>query len=202
MINKEQKILTDLSAEAIWESVYGKALDTKKAILEYIEIVRRLSKEGLTEVQLAETYHFIDEQINALSKLLKANTIVYLKNQLKANLGKFSPKGEMRANHFLEFFKNTYPEHKRTREYTFVLADMSKINDIQVLETLKTINTFCLKDKLSKEQKEDILPMIERLISTQHLKYINQVKSMEGIRKRFSIKIIEDHEMFHIKKFK
>ncbi len=191
-----------LGAEAIWQKAYGQPLVTKKSILEYIDKIKELSKQELEEEQLQQSYDFINEYIMKMSPRVKANTLVYLKKELQMKLGKFNQVKEKNENHFLNFFKETYPENKRTKEYTFVLADRSRISDIQVLETLKTINTFCLRNTLTKDQKEDIFPLIERLVDTQSLRFINQLRSMEGIRKSFKIRIIEAHEMFHIKKIK
>ncbi len=191
-----------LGAEAIWQKAYGQPLVTKKSILEYIDKVKELSKQELEEEQIQQSYDFINDYIMKMSPRVKANTLVYLKKELQNKLGKFNQVKEKDENHFLNFFKETYPENKRTKEYTFVMADRSRISDIQVLETLKTINTFCLRSTLTKDQKEDIFPLIERLVDTQSLRFINQLRSMEGIRKAFQIRIIEAHEMFHIKKIK
>ena len=35
------------------------------------------------------------------------------------------------------------------------------------------------------------MPMIKRIVDTQNLRLVNQVRSMEGIRKNFRIKIVE-----------
>ncbi|PHV72062.1 hypothetical protein CS063_00865 [Sporanaerobium hydrogeniformans] len=200
LTKENDKDFRDLGAEAIWKEVYGQPLTTKKNLLEYMEILRQFSKQALDENQLQESYIFIEEHIQKMSKQVKANTLVFLKKELEAKLGKFKKEKKKTEDYFLEFFSQTYPQNKRTREYTFVLADKNRISDTQVLETLKRVNTFCLKGKLTKEQKEDIFPMIERMVDTQSLGFINQLKSMEGLRKAFGFRIVEDHEMFHIKK--
>ena len=42
--------------------------------------------------------------------------------------------------------------------------------------------------------------MIKRIVDTQNLRLINQLRSMEGIRKAFRIRIIECNKRFSIKK--
>ena len=65
-------------------------------------------------------------------------------------------------------------------------------------DTLKKINTHCMQVGLSREAQKDILPMIQRIIDTQNVRFINQVKSMEGIRKVFRIKIVQEKGRFKI----
>ncbi|MDF2878316.1 MAG: hypothetical protein K0S30_1412 [Clostridia bacterium] len=191
---------TDKTAEAIWQEAYGKPLNCKKHILEYIDVIKLLSKEQLTGEQLETVFTHIESSISQMSDLIKANTILQLKKELMAKLGKFRSKNEkVFQNHFLKFFTEAYPKNKRYKEYTWVLMDLSKINDDQILHTLKYINAWCLKDKLSPDEKKDILPMIEKLIQKGHLKYINQVKSLEGINKAFHMRIVEHEGRFTIK---
>ena len=194
--------LNELSPEQLLEAVHGQALTTKKSILEYIDKLKKLSKEGLEEALLKESYTLIEKAINDMSKQVKPNTIVFLKNELKTKLGKYSGMQLGRENAFLKFFKQTYETAKKTKEYTWVLADLTKIREQQILDTLKTVNTYCFKNKLTQGEKKDILPMIERIVDTQNVRYINQVRSMEGIRKAFRIKIVEDNQKFMIIKVK
>lgn len=189
----------DKSAETIWQEAYGKPLDCKKHILEYIDVIKLLSKEQLTGEQLEEVCTHIENSISQMSDLIKANTILQLKKALMAKLGKFRSKNEKAPrNHFLKFFTEAYPKNKRYKEYTWVLMDLNKINDDQILHTLKYINAWCLKDKLSAGEKKDILPMIEKLIQRGNLKYINQVKSLEGVNKAFHMRIVEHGGKFEI----
>ena len=44
--------------------------------------------------------------------------------------------------------------------------------------------------------------MLERIVDTQNVRYINQLRSMEGIRKAFRIKVIEEDQKFKIIKIK
>lgn len=194
--------LNELSPEQLLEAVHGQALTTKKSILEYIDKLKKLSKEGLEEALLKESYTLIEKAINDMSKQVKPNTIVFLKNELKTKLGKYSGMQLGRENAFLKFFKQTYETAKKTKEYTWVLADLTKIREQQILDTLKTVNTYCFKNKLTQGEKKDILPMIERIVDTQNVRYINQVRSMEGIRKAFRIKIVEENQKFILIKFK
>ncbi len=194
--------LNELNPEQLLEAVHGQALTTKKSILEYIDKLKKLSKVGLEEALLKESYTLIEKAINDMSKQVKPNTIVFLKNELKTKLGKYSGVQLGRENAFLKFFKQTYETAKKTKEYTWVLADLTKIREQQILDTLKTVNTYCFKNKLTQGEKKDILPMIERIVDTQNVRYINQVRSMEGIRKAFRIKIVEDNQKFILIKFK
>ncbi len=202
MENLKEQNLMGLSPEELLASIHGQALTTKKSILEYMDKLKRLSKTALDEKQLKESYNLIEEAIKAMSEQVKPNTIVYLKNELKTKLGKYSGMQVGRENAFLNFFKETYDTAKKTKEYTWVLADLTKIREQQILDTLKTINTYCFKNKLTQGEKKDIYPMLERIVDTQNVRYINQLRSMEGIRKAFRIKVIEEDQKFKIIKIK
>lgn len=202
MENLTEEQLKTLSAEELLASVHGQSLETKKSILEYMDKLKQLSKTALDEEQLKASYSLIEQAIKAMSEKVKPNTIVYLKNELKAKLGKYSGMQVGRDNAFLNFFKQTYETAKKTKEYTWVLADLTKIREQQILDTLKTINTYCFKNKLTQSEKKDILPMIERIIDTQNVRYINQLRSMEGIRKAFRIKVVEEEQKFKMIKMK
>ena len=78
-----------LTGIEIWERLYNKELNTKKHILEYIEITRMLKKENVDENQIIETYNYIYNQIEGLKTSVKTNTMMYLKNTLKSQLGKY-----------------------------------------------------------------------------------------------------------------
>ena len=202
MENLKEQSLKGLSPEELLSSVHGQALTTKKSILEYMDKLKKLSKTTLDEEQLKASYNLIEEAIKAMSEQVKPNTIVYLKNELKTKLGKYSGMQVGRENAFLNFFKETYDTAKKTKEYTWVLADLTKIREQQILDTLKTINTYCFKNKLTQGEKKDIYPMLERIVDTQNVRYINQLKSMEGIRKAFRIKVIEEEKKYKIMKLK
>ncbi|WP_054739818.1 hypothetical protein [Cellulosilyticum ruminicola] len=192
--------LQGLTAEAIFEQVgEGKVLNTKKNLLDYMDKMRELCKIGsLDEKQAQESYEFIEKNIMAMGEVVKANTIVYLKNELKLKLGKFAKATATKDNAFVNFFKQTYDSVVKTKEYTWVLADITKIKEQQILDTLKTINTYCFKSRLTEGERKDIYPMIERIVDTQNVRLINQVRSMEGIRKAFRIKIVEENNRFKI----
>lgn len=189
-----------LSAEEIFKTLGGQPLQTKKSILEYIETIRRLAKSELTQEQAKESYLFIDLQIEALANDIKVNTMVYLKNELRNKLGKFAPENKSEDNTFIKFYKQTFEHQVKTKEYTWALMDLSKLSEVSVVETLKTINTYALKNKLTSKEKEDIFPMIKRVVDSQNLRLINQLRSMEGIRKAFRIRISEVNKRFEIKK--
>lgn len=170
-------------------------LTTKKEILEAIEAIKKSEKESLNHSALEEAYMTISDAIDAMKDKVKPNTTAYLKTQLDTKLGKYKPlEKQLEVNYFIEFFKEAYPEGKRTKAYTWVLADFNHITVEQILHTLKYINAYCLKERLHKEAAKDILPMIERIARTDSLKLINQIRSMEGIRKALRIKIISTPE--------
>lgn len=191
-----------LSAEKILEVLNeGQMLDTKKAILKYIDRVRESIKEDkLDEKQILESYTLIEHHIMSMNQVVKPNTIVYLKNELRLKLGKFVHNQSTSENEFVSFFKKTYENEVKTKAYTWVLSDLTKIKDQQILDTLKTINVYCFKQKLTVDQKKDIYPMIERIIDGQNIRYINQIRSMEGIRKAFQIKIVQVGQLYKISK--
>ena len=201
MVDK-MNINNELSPQQLLQEVYGKELNTKKNILEYIDKVRELSKNDLEEKNTKDTYIFIEKSIQDMSVSVKPNTIVFLKNELKSKLGKYSGAAVGRENSFLTFFKQTYEDAKKTREYTFVMADITKIREQQIIDTLKTINAYCFKNKLTQSEKKDTMVMIERLVDGQNIRYINQLRSMEGLRKAFKIKVIEEDNRYKILRLK
>lgn len=179
------------TAQDIFNALEAKPLNTKKNILEYIDQIRKLAKEDMQEAEVKKVYEWIEKQIEAMGQDIKINTMVYLKNELRTKLGKFATPTKGEENAFVHFYKQTFANQVKTKEYTYALMDLSRLNEASVLETLKTINTYCLRNKLSAKEKEDIMPMIKRIVDTQNLRLVNQVRSMEGIRKNFRIKIVE-----------
>ena len=103
----EKSEFENLTAEQTWEKLYGKKLNCKKHILEYIEITRILKKENVSQEKIEETYHFIIEGIESLTDI-KPNTMMHLKNTLNTQLGKFVKEDPDSLNHFIEFFKSIY----------------------------------------------------------------------------------------------
>ena len=186
------------SAEEIFAALEAKPLTTKKNILEYIERIRKLAKDGMQEAEVKKVYDWIETQIDAMGSEVKVNTLVYLKNELRNHLGKYMISSYGEENAFLGFYKKTFASEVKTKEYTYALVDPSRISDISILETLKTINTYGLKNKLTPKEKEDIMPMIKRIVSTQKVRLINQLRSMEGIRKNFNIRVVEVNKRFEI----
>lgn len=187
------------SAEEIFNTLEAKPLTTKKNILEYIERIRKLAKEGMQEAEVKKVYDWIETQIDAMGSEVKVNTLVYLKNELRSHLGKYTMSSYGEENAFLRFYKKTFVNEVKTKEYTYALVDPSRISEMSILETLKTINTYGLKNKLTAKEKEDIMPMIKRIVNTQKVRLINQLRSMEGIRKNFKIRVIEVNKRFEIR---
>ena len=144
-----------LTGIEIWERLYNKELNTKKHILEYIEITRMLKKENVDENQIIETYNYIYNQIEGLKTSVKTNTMMYLKNTLKSQLGKYViEKDPKPINHFIEFFKEAFPEGKRRKDYTRVLNDVNSISEDQLWTTLTYINRECLNNDLDLDSKQ------------------------------------------------
>jgi hypothetical protein len=193
-----------LDAKSIWSLLYNKELNSKKNILEYIELTKVLKNENISPEQIQDTYNLIYNSIDDLGTIIKINTNMYLKNQLRAQLGKYVKERDPKPiNHFLEFFKEAYPENNRRKDFTWVLMDMKKISDEQIWTTLTYINAWCIKgNKLNESQKKDIIKMIELLISKNNLKYINQLKSLENLRNGLNIKLMNIKGILKVKQVK
>lgn len=199
---KEEINLEGLNGVEVWEKLYNKNLDTKKSVLEYIEKVKVL-KDGQTDInQIEMVYKMIYENIDLMVGKVKPNTVMFLKNELKKQLGKYvSEKDPKSINHFLEFFKEAYPPKERRKDFTWVLMDINKIADEQIWTTLKFINAFCLKGfVLEDEAKADILDVLKILIKRKNLSSINDVRSLSCLNETLGIKIVSDHASFRIKR--
>ncbi len=195
-------VLEGLSAKEIWEKIYNKELDCKKNVLDYIEKMRMIKKSNADEEQIQDTYNFIYDSIDAMADKIKPNTIMYLKNQLKAQLGKYvSIKDPKKENGFITFFKKAYPEKNRRKDFTWVLMDINKISEEQIWTTLTYINRECLKNniRLNGDEKSDIIKIIEKLIAKNNIKYINQVKSLEKLLSVLKIKVVPIKDRYSIK---
>lgn len=198
-----QAKLENLNAVELWKQLFGKELNTKKNILEYIELTKLLKKQELPEENIQDTYNFIYNSIENLSGAVKVNTKVHLKNQLKAQLGKLiKEKDPKPVNYFIEFFKEAYPEHKRRKDFTWVLTDISKIADEQIWTTLAYIHRWLLKEEnqLNDSQIRDIVKMVELLVRRKNVKYINNVRSLEKLLSALNIKIASVNNGFMVKK--
>lgn len=172
------------------EQMEKKPLTTKKAVLEAIDDTRKQAKAGLAVEEVEKLYKEIYDAIEVMSANVKPNTIVYLKTELNKTLIKYRPTEiTQKSDPFIEFFKQAYPEGKRRKDFTYTLVDPSKITVDQIVETLKFVNAHCKTNKISKEEKQAILPMIERVAKTDSLRHINQVRSMEYLRNAMHIRI-------------
>jgi hypothetical protein len=191
------------TAVEIWESLYNKELNCKKNILEYIDITRLLKKANLDEDKLAETYNYIYDHIEGLKDSIKPNTMMYLKNTLKAQLGKYvvekDPKPE---NNFIKFFKAAYPVNARRKDFTWVMMDINNISEEQIWTTLTYINRRCLSNnlRLTSEEKKDITEVIEKSLSKNNIKYINNLKALKQLMYILHISIIREGDSFKLKK--
>ena len=195
--------LKELTWKEILYKLLGKDLNSKKNILEAIEIIKPVAKEGLESDKTQEIYTIIYKSIEEMNKVVKANTIMYLKNQLKSGLGKYvENKDPKEINYFLEFFKEAYPPNNRRVGYTRVINDFSKITYEQIWETLTFINRIVIKTKrrLGEEEKEDIIKNINNLLMSGKIEYINQVKSLEKLLNVLNVKVVNYKEGFKLKK--
>lgn len=201
-MNKELNI-EKLSAEELWKQLYNKELNTKKAILEYIEITKLLKKENVSTERIQETYNFIYNSIDNLRETIKPNTIMYLQNQLKSQYGKLvkdiNPKKE---NSFIKFFKEAYPERERRKDFTWVLMDINAITEEQIWTTLVYINKGLLKENitLTNDDTVEIIKLIKKIIKKNNIQYINKVKSLSTLLNNLKIKIVKTKKDFIIKK--
>lgn len=195
------KRLEGLSAKEIWQELYNKELNTKKTVLEYIEMTRALKHGNATEEQIQDTYNLIYKSIDDMASSIKPNTIMYLKNQLKDQLGKLVKDRDPGAtNEFIEFFKLAYPEGDRRKDFTWVLMDINKIVDEQIWTTIKYINSWCIRDKnrLSVKQKKDIIPMIELILKRNDPKYVHPLKNFTQLQTILKIRIVPAGKGFKV----
>ncbi|MGB7606117.1 MAG: hypothetical protein WBL93_11665 [Lutisporaceae bacterium] len=192
----------ELTASEICEKLYDKKLNCKKHIIEYIDITRVLKKENVNEDQLKETYNYIYEQIEGLKGSIKPNTMMYLKNTLKSQLGRYVKEIDPKpVNHFIEFFKEVYPENKRRKDFTWVLMDINSISEEQIWATLTYINRECLNNKLilNNNQIKDIVEVIEKSVSKNNIKYINKIRSLKQLTDRLNISIVSVGEVLKVR---
>lgn len=192
----------NLDGIEILKSIYNKELNCKKNILECIEKSKELKNENISDEKRQGAYNIIYKSIEEMGSIVKPNTIMFLKNKLKGELGKYViNKDPKETNHFITFFKEAYPVNNRRKDFTWVLMNINKITDEQIWTTLTYINRCILKDrrKLDLEEKRDILKMTELLVSRNNLKYINQVKSLEKLLTVLNIKIVSNKDRFKMK---
>lgn len=195
----------NMNGEEIWKKLYNKELNTKKNILEYIEMTGVLVKEKADIYAIESTYNFIYRKIDEMAENVKPNTIMFLQNKLKEKLGKFvSIKDPKAQSTFLEFFKEAYPKGERRKDFTWVLIDIKNISEEQIWNTLKYINRECLNEDLflDDEEKEDIIAEIEKLVKKNNIKYINDVKSLSTLNNILNIKVVQDKDRFKVKRLK
>lgn len=198
----EENNLKELTGKEILNELCGKELNSKNNILEAIEKIKPLAKEGLESDKIQEIYNVIYKSIEEMNTIVKANTIMYLKNQLKSALGKFvENKDPKEMNYFLEFFKEAYPPNNRRVGYTRVINDFSKITNEQIWETLTFINRAVIKAKrrLGEDEKQDIINNINNLLASGKIEYINQVKSLEKLLNVLNVKVVNYKEGFKLK---
>ena len=200
---EENISLENLNAEEIWEKLYNKELNCKKNILEYIDITKILKKENIDPEKIQDTYNFIYDNIDKMADKIKPNTIMFLQNQLKAQLGKYVVVKEPKIDStFIKFFKEAYPAETRRKDFTWVLMDINNIVEEQIWTTLIYINRQYVGNRvrLSSEEKSDIIKMIVKLVKKNDIKYINQIKSLSKLLNNLEIKVMNINDKFKVKK--
>jgi hypothetical protein len=191
-----------LNAEQIWSELYNKELNSKKTILEYIEVTGILKKQDANEKQLEDTYNFIYGKIDDLREVIKPNTAMYLKNRLKAQLGKYvAEKDPMPKNEFIEFLKQAYPENARRKDFTWALMDVNKISEEQAWNTLTYINRECLSNNLmlTNPQRKEIIKVIENTIKKNNIKYVNKIRSLKPLTDILNLSIVKVGNTFRVR---
>lgn len=199
---KNENRFEGMNAEQIWVELYGKELNSKKTILEYVELTGVLKKQNASESQLEETYNFIYGKIEGMKELIKPNTAMYLKNRLKAQLGKYvAEKDPVPKDEFIEFLKQAYPENARRKDFTWALMDINSISEEQAWNTLTYINRECLNNnlRLSNPQKKAIIKVIENTARKNNLKYINKVRSLKPLTDILNISIVKVGNNFRVR---
>lgn len=190
-----------MDAENIWRELYNKELSSKKSILEYIELAGTLKKQNANEAQLGATYNFIYEKIEAMKESIKPNTALFLKNRLKAQLGKYAAeKDPVEKDEFTEFLKLAYPENMRRKDFTWALMDIRNISEEQAWNTLTYINRECMGGnlRLTNPQKKDIIKVIEITVRKNNLKYVNKVRSLNPLMDILNIRILKVGDNFRV----
>lgn len=194
--------INEISAEELLQRVYGKSLESKKTVLEYIEIVKVLRDPQVNEDKVQETYNLIYDSIDKMNGKVKTNTIIFLMNALKSQLGKFVRDKDPKKEHgFIKYFKLAYPAKMRGKGFTRVLANINNITDEQIWNTITYINRGYIKREiyLTGEDKIATKEMVEKLVEKSNIKYVNQVKSMEKLMSALDIKVINVDGKFKIK---
>ncbi len=191
-----------LSAVEIWKKLYNNELTTKKSILEYIELTKILKKANVDERQIIDTYNYIYNCIEKMKNNVKPNTMMYLKNNLRGQLGKYVvDKDPKPLNHFVELFKEAYPENNRRKDFTRVLNDLNSISEEQLWTTLVYINKECLNNNLTldSDQKKDIIDVIKYQVKKNNKRLITKLRSLVLLNDVLDISIVSEGQGFKVK---
>ena len=197
-----ENIINNSDVKTILKTLYNKELDCKKNILECIDVLNELKKQNVPQDKIQGVYTLVYKSIDNMAKVVKPNTIMFLKNKLKAQLGKLVlEKDPKPVNYFIKFFEEAYPKNNRRKDFTWVMMDINKISDEQIWTTLTYINRRYLTDKIeiTNNEKKDILKVLGFLVKRNNIKYINQLKSLENVLNILNVKIVPAKDGFKIK---
>ena len=163
----------------------------------HIELTKILKKGDIDNDQIENVYAMIYKSIEDMNNI-KANTSMFLKNQLKNQLGKYVvEKDPTEINYFIEYFKQAYPKKERRKDFTWVLNDISKIADEQIWHTFTYINSCILEGEgLGEKQKVDIINVLEILLKHGNLKMINNFRSLQALNSELNIKIVQKKDKY------
>lgn len=193
--------INELTGAELLEKAYGKKLESKKAVLEYIEIMKILRSPEINPEKVQETYNLIYGAIDSMKGGIKPNTTLFLMNSLKSQLGKFVKEKDPKSEHgFIKFFKEAYPKDVRNKGFTRVIMNIDTITDEQIWTTLTYINRGFLKREitLTSSDKSAIKEMIAKLVQKNNIKYVNQVKSMDKLLNFLDVKIKNEGNKFKV----
>lgn len=195
--------INELTAEELLDKAYGKKLESKKTVLEYIELVKILRNPEVKPEKVQETYNLIYSSIDKMNDTVKPNTIMFLMNALKAQLGKFVEDKDPKKEHgFIKFFKEAYPAKLRNKGFTRVLMNINNITDEQIWTTITYINRGYIKRELylTGEDKAVVTEMLGKLVAKNNIKYVNQVKSMDKLLNALGVKVKGTEGKFKLSK--
>ena len=143
----EKNNFNEIEGKEILNKLFNKELNSKKNILEAIEIIRPLAKEELKGEKLQEIYNIIYNSIEDMNTIVKANTIMYLKNQLKSALG-IKTKRKLGEDEIEDIIKNINKLLSSGKiEYINQVKSLEKLLNVLNVKVVNYKDGFKLKNK-------------------------------------------------------